>query len=532
MNQLLMLAAIRTELQDTDQDQFENDELIRAVDKSLSLMSRLIPKRAITETTLARSITSETLTIATSTGTLAYKPIKVDSLVITGKTLDTDYRVNYLTGVVTEIGALLPDTTYQATYELDSSLLDLSTFLTDYIKIERVEYPVGQTPTSNLTFDQYGNILAFRGTVTLATNDHIRIVYLAKWTAPTSTTAGDYPSHLDDALIIGSVGQALIYKAEQYTQLAASTTSDIITLLDTIPAMYTAVTLPTLTAPTAPTLATAPTPITISTGSAPSAYTISAPSAPTIAAVPSAPSAYTPSYTAATDEFTSVLTELHSYSTLNADGLLDSGVALINSATRGDAVGATYGTYANVKVNMAQTILNTGIARLKQIETDVNNYQAKVTAFGSEVNAYANKISGDVGKYREEINAQSLGVTNAGSSANVFQSVVSAEQAKANVYQSEVSSYNATVSAQVNKFQSEVSQYQNLVAASQFLMGKYTSQATTTIQQATSMATMSTSYLDIAGRYLASGQAKINEMLVMLGLKPEFNMNKASSEQR
>jgi len=39
-------------------------------------------------------------------------------------------------------------------------------------------------------------------------------------------------------------------------------------------------------------------------------------------------------------------------------------------------------------------------------------------------------------------------------------------------------------------------------------------------------------FLDIAGRYLASGQAKINEFLVMLGLKPEFYTSKSLSEQR
>ena len=39
-------------------------------------------------------------------------------------------------------------------------------------------------------------------------------------------------------------------------------------------------------------------------------------------------------------------------------------------------------------------------------------------------------------------------------------------------------------------------------------------------------------YLEAAGRYLASGQAKINEMLVMLGVKTEFPTQKAASEQR
>ena len=49
--------------------------------------------------------------------------------------------------------------------------------------------------------------------------------------------------------------------------------------------------------------------------------------------------------------------------------------------------------------------------------------------------------------------------------------------------------------------------------------------------QATVYNNNSLNYLNLAGRYLASGQAKINEMLVMLGLKPEYNMYKSHAGQ-
>ena len=51
------------------------------------------------------------------------------------------------------------------------------------------------------------------------------------------------------------------------------------------------------------------------------------------------------------------------------------------------------------------------------------------------------------------------------------------------------------------------------------------------IQQALGYENNARQFLDIAGRYLASGQAKINEMLLMLGLKPEYNMYKSSPGQ-
>jgi len=112
------------------------------------------------------------------------------------------------------------------------------------------------------------------------------------------------------------------------------------------------------------------------------------------------------------------------------------------------------------------------VARLRQIEEDLALYASKVTAFGSEVNTYANQVSGLISKYREDINNEVAGVNNFG--------------------------------AQVTKYQTQITE-QEMKARN---------------------------FLDIAGRYLASGQAKINEFLVMLGLKPEFYTSKSLSEQR
>lgn len=223
MNLTEMMNEMRHELQEETGALYSATDLTRAIQKSVSLMSRLIPKRAVVETTVVRKITDETLTIASNTGTLTYKPVKVGSLVITGKTLDTDYRVNYLTGVVTEIGSNLPDTDYTANYELDPLMLDISSLLSDYIKVERMEYPAGNSPVSVATFDVVGDFVVLRGSnLSFTENEHARLTYLGRWTAPLVSTDGDYPSHLDDAIIIGSVGQALIFKAEKYVREAAT----------------------------------------------------------------------------------------------------------------------------------------------------------------------------------------------------------------------------------------------------------------------------------------------------------------------
>ena len=56
----------------------------------------------------------------------------------------------------------------------------------------------------------------------------------------------------------------------------------------------------------------------------------------------------------------------------------------------------------------------------------------------------------------------------------------------------------------------------------------YVAQANT----ATQLMNISVQYLSTAGRYLASGQAKINEMLSALLNKPEMMLQKAAAEQR
>ncbi len=60
----------------------------------------------------------------------------------------------------------------------------------------------------------------------------------------------------------------------------------------------------------------------------------------------------------------------------------------------------------------------------------------------------------------------------------------------------------------------------------------YASQVESYSIQVTNRMNQVTALLNIAGRFLASGQAKINEFLAALGIKPEFQIPKALMEQR
>ena len=236
---------------------------------------------------------------------------------------------------------------------------------------------------------------------------------------------------MDNAIIIGSVGQALIFKAEYYVQEAASALS--------------ALTAPTLHVFTNP----------------------SAPNLPTLPDTPTTPTAPTLSFSAAESTLTLVSSEI-----VAAKAHHTTGAALANTATRGDRPADIYGGYAGTIMEGAGHRINEALAKVRIQEDAISKYASEVAAYGSKVNQYANEMSGTMGKYREQIEGERAAVT-----------------------------------------------------ANTAMIAKYETQAKEQEMKARN-------FLDIAGRYLASGQSKINEMLIMLGVKPEFYMVKAHSEQR
>ncbi len=455
-----MIADLRTELSDAGTF-WSTAEFTRAVIKSVALMSRFIPKRAIIETTLTRAITGETLTIATNTGTLANKPVREGTLNIPNKTLDTDYTVNYITGVVTEKGSGLPDTTYTVSYELDPLMLDISSLLPEenYIKIERVESPVGNDPPTYLTFDVYGEIILIRGRgVVLTEDNHVRLIYLKPWTAPATSTDGDYPEHLDNAVIIGSAGQALIFKAEKYVQQSitelelvnaaadsmATPLADINTALDKVATHVTE-------AGTA--LDKVPTYLETN-DTTDNAKDVLANITDNIADLRTA-------IETALDLSSTYLT--NATTPPSAHDYLVDGDDFINTINDGERVAEKYAEYARTSIQIYQGLVGEAALRLENLRSHIeeaSGWMRMGDTFIAEAGQRLGQSSAFIGEAIQRVN-------------------------------------------EVNAWAVQADRY----------------------------AVTSREYLNIAGRYLASGQAKINEMLIMLGLKPEFDTYKSSSGQ-
>jgi len=319
MNLTDLMTLIRVELSDTTEF-FSDEEISRAVEKSISLLSRHIPKKAIIETVIIKRIDNETLTVRDNKGILNKKPIKVESEVIPGKTRNVDYKINYLTGVITG----LPDENYTISYELDDYILDLSPFLSNFIRIERVEYPVKTSPASYTSFELIGDFIALRE-LSLSENEHLRIIYLSRWQSPSSSESGDYPNHLNDAIIIGSAGQCLIYKAEKYVQ-------EVIEILKTakVSAMDSSTSL---------TKASEALELARSQFSAANASV----------------GGMTASLDSASSKLGAVDTDLTSARTY-----LTTGDDFINAVTAGEDVARTYAQYAESHIRIAATLVNQG----------------------------------------------------------------------------------------------------------------------------------------------------------------------------
>jgi hypothetical protein len=426
-----MLSNLRIELQDVGMVYHTNDDLIRAISKTVNLMSRFIPKKSVAETRIGGDVTSETLAISSSTGILAHPPIKPGTLTITGEVEGTDYEVNYLTGVITEVGSNLADGNYTVKYSRDSRIYNFGSLISDCIQIERVELPAGDNPPTRVAFEVVGDYLIVGGRDTdLGENDHLRVVYLCKWTMPTYSVVGDYPSHLDDVIIIGASGQALIYKAEKYTQQAiveiglmnaaadamATPLGDINIALDKVNTYL------------------------VTNGTTDNAADVLANITDDVA-----------------DLRTAIKTALDLYSTYVTNGstapdakkYLADGDDLINAATRGDNVAGNYAKFAETAIAMYGALLSNATTRVENIRTYIEESE----------------------EWRK------IGETFVAEATQRIQEVYS--------YSLQAQQYYAT----------------------------------------------SQQYLSIAGRFLASGQAKINEFLVALGQKPEYFQLKTASGQ-
>jgi len=124
-------------------------------------------------------------------------------------TRNTDFYIDYIGGKIKAIsgGDIAASDTVTISYTRGQLWLDISD-LADIIRVDRVEYPVGNIPQSFVQHDIWGSILSISGGAeqeeqsSMAKNNHVRVYYSAEHQPPTEYSPGSVPGFLENTVII------------------------------------------------------------------------------------------------------------------------------------------------------------------------------------------------------------------------------------------------------------------------------------------------------------------------------------------
>ncbi len=356
----MYIAAMRTALKLDLKDGatlWSESELDRCVTRAVADLSRFLPLEKVYEKTLVFAVTSEAWTAAAAAGTyvaLANKPIKQGSEAVVDDAAaacvrDTDYTIDYSNGEITHIsgGKISNNEVCAISYVISQVEVDLAS-LTDFIRLDRVEYPYGKVPQKFISPEIFNMVLLVGSSgddsqAQMAANEHIAVRYFAEHTIPAAAANGSYPLFLDNTVILAAGAYALFIKALQHEHFAVTDLASMRTELGLTTAVHSLIT--TALAKIATYLETN--------------------------ANNSAKIMLTEITTQAADLRTAVKTAVdaaNAYADTVASDLT-TGAALINAANVGADVAGHYGRYAEARGSVAMTYINEALARISNLRT-------------------------------------------------------------------------------------------------------------------------------------------------------------------
>lgn len=162
---------------------------------------------------------------------LAYKPVKWTSESATDAASNalvrnTDYLIDYIEGKVKAIASanIAAEEVCTFAYTKNQTHIDLSS-LYDFIRVYRVEYPVGNIPQTFCPAELHGKFLSitgageYEGQQALQDGRQVRIQYDAVHFPPNDYAPGTVPEFLENTVIMGAEAYALlIYVLKQEHQ--------------------------------------------------------------------------------------------------------------------------------------------------------------------------------------------------------------------------------------------------------------------------------------------------------------------------
>jgi hypothetical protein len=233
--------------------QLKDAELEQAIDVSLTAINRYFPRELVATHVWTKTITDEAFTSASAHATavsLGNKPIEFGSEVVTSSpagttyTRNTDYEMDYINGTIKTIsgGGMGLSTSFLIDYTRDPNSLNVASILTNPINIQKVDIRSGsENPRELDGWSLWGDTLSLTAQRSLADNHHINIYYRGMHTGPTDTSAGSFPRFLDDLLVIGASGYALIIEGESRRHQSVTDLASGRTALGETGALHTAI---------------------------------------------------------------------------------------------------------------------------------------------------------------------------------------------------------------------------------------------------------------------------------------------------
>ena len=186
---------------------------------------------------------------------LTYRNVRDTSVVVTNSgatvtyTQDTDYEVDYLNGRIRLLsgGSMAASTAYLVDYEKTETHIDLSS-LPDLLRVDHVEYPVGQIPQQMVQTAVWGKMLFITGMgesdeqESLSEGENVRVYYDAVHTIPNDYTPGSVPEFLEDTVVQCATAYALLIYALKHEHQALTDLTSARTAIASLDAIQTAIT--------------------------------------------------------------------------------------------------------------------------------------------------------------------------------------------------------------------------------------------------------------------------------------------------
>lgn len=164
-------------------------------------------------------------------------PLRFQSDAVTGYARYTDYIMDYYSGriALTTATTMAAATAYSISYTKSGIAGDLSN-LTDLIRVESVEYPVGTVPQEITSTNVWGSIITLlsgshSSQSEMTDDEHMLVHYSAQHQPPGASSPGTYPSFLDWTVELAASAYALFMEALQHEHQAATDLGEVRTTL-------------------------------------------------------------------------------------------------------------------------------------------------------------------------------------------------------------------------------------------------------------------------------------------------------------